>query len=152
MRFDRIDLHTPRDPAQHRRAFVMGKIVPGLRAHISQHFCQSPIRLPPSRVSFETVSPPGASSTFASGSSASGISGGNFIRFSFWTNSNSFGANFATGSTQSTIPVLDRRARHAIVFRFVRSCAIVRPPCARTCFNPITPSESAPDMITQTAR
>ena len=37
-RFDRVHLHAPRDPPQHRRAFVMRKIVPGLRAHIGQHF------------------------------------------------------------------------------------------------------------------
>ena len=36
-RLERVHLHAPRDPAQDGRAFVMGEIVPGLRAQIREH-------------------------------------------------------------------------------------------------------------------
>ena len=74
------------------------------------------------------------------------------MRFSFLTNSRSFGAISATGSTQSTMPVLIAVAGILSNCASFGSCTIVSPPCARMCLSPITPSESVPDMITQTAR
>ena len=80
------------------------------------------------------------------------VSGGNFIRFSLRTNSSNFPCISATGRIQSTIPVLIALAGMLSNSASFGSCAIVSPPCARICLSPITPSESAPDMITQTAR
>jgi hypothetical protein len=72
--------------------------------------------------------------------------------FSFRTNSISFAAISDTGRTQSTIPVLMAVAGMLLCSASFGSCAMVTPPCARTCFNPIAPSESVPERITETAR
>ncbi len=141
-----------RDPAQDGGAFVVREIVPGLGAQIGQHLRD---RLFIGRVvGFlpRSVSPPGASCSFRCGSSAPSISGGNFIRRSLRTNSSRRAGISPTGKTQSTIPVLIAVTGMLSYSASFGSCAIVTPPWARTCFNPIEPSESLPEKMTETAR
>ena len=141
---DRVHLQAPRDPPQDGRAFVMLEIMSGLVADMRQHFLQDGFVFRSLAFRPKLSRHLARQSPSLPARSASEISGDNCSRLSFWTNSSNFAGIFATGSTQSTMPVLIAVSGMLSYSASCGSCATVTPPCARICFNPITPSESRP--------
>ena len=120
MRLDRVHLHAPRDAAQHGGAFVMAEKSCPVCARTSARIFGDRLLVFGRARFVETVSPPGASITFASGSSASGISGGNCIAVLVLDELEQLRRHLRDRQHPVDHPGADRRRRHAVELRFVR--------------------------------